>query len=68
MRRMERLEESLRTLVVETSTRLPPDVKRAMSAALGAVLEFYQGRTLADRPDGSRRVRVMSLAMPHRRR
>jgi hypothetical protein len=39
-----------------------------MSAALGAVLELYQGRTRTDRPDNSRQVRVLNLAMPHRRR
>jgi len=41
---------------------------RAVTAALDAVLEPYRGRSLADRPDGSRRVRVMSLAVPHPRR
>jgi hypothetical protein len=40
---------------------------RTVHAALDAVLEPYRGRALADRPDGSRRVRVMSLAVPHRR-
>jgi DNA-binding MarR family transcriptional regulator len=39
---------------------------RKVTAALDAVLEAYRDRTLADRPDGSRRVRVMSLAVPHR--
>lgn len=39
-----------------------------MTDALRAVLEPYRGRTAANRPDGSRRVRVMSLVMPHRRR
>jgi hypothetical protein len=38
-----------------------------MIAALDVVLEPYRGRALADRPDGSRRVRVMSLAVPHPR-
>ena len=40
---------------------------RKVTAALDAVLEPYRDRTLADRPDGTRRVRVMSLAVPHRR-
>jgi len=40
---------------------------RMVTAALVAVLEPYRGRALADRPEGSRRVRVMSLAVPHRR-
>ena len=39
-----------------------------VTAALRAVLEPYRSRTRADRPDGSRRVRVMSLAVPHKRR
>lgn len=41
---------------------------RKVTAALAAVLEPYQERALADRPERSRRVRIMSLAMPHRRR
>jgi DNA-binding transcriptional ArsR family regulator len=41
---------------------------QAVSAALDAVLEPYRGRVRADRPDRSRRVRVMNLAVPHRRR
>jgi DNA-binding transcriptional ArsR family regulator len=40
---------------------------RTVTAGLGAVLERYRNRALADRPDGSRRVRVMSLAVPHRK-
>lgn len=40
---------------------------REVTAALASVLEPYRGRALGDRPDGSRRVRVMSLAVPHRR-
>src|SRR5262249_48110233 len=34
--RMDRLQESLLGLVVETSSNLPPDVRRAMASALGA--------------------------------
>lgn len=37
----------------------------AMTAAIDAVLEPYRGRARADRPEGSRRVRVMSVAVPH---
>jgi len=37
-----------------------------VTAALTAVLERYRGRTLADRPDGSRRVRVLNGVVPHR--
>jgi Bacterial regulatory protein, arsR family len=40
---------------------------RNVAAALTAVLEPYRGRVLADRPDGSRRVRVMNMVVPHRR-
>jgi DNA-binding transcriptional ArsR family regulator len=39
---------------------------RKVTAALAAVLEPYRGRTLADRPDDSRRVRVMNVVVPHR--
>jgi DNA-binding transcriptional ArsR family regulator len=41
---------------------------REVTAALDAVLEPYRDRALADRPDGSRRVRVMTLVVPHPRR
>jgi DNA-binding transcriptional ArsR family regulator len=40
---------------------------RTVVAALAAVLDPYRGRALAARPAGSRRVRVMSLTVPHRR-
>jgi hypothetical protein len=39
-----------------------------VTAALAAVLEPYRARALADRPDGTRRVRIMNLVFPHRRR
>jgi len=41
---------------------------RTVTAALAAVLDPYRGRVSADRPDGTRRVRVMSMVFPHRRR
>jgi DNA-binding transcriptional ArsR family regulator len=41
---------------------------RAVTEALADVLEPYRGRALAERPDGSRRVRVMNVVFPHRRR
>jgi DNA-binding MarR family transcriptional regulator len=47
---------------------LTAEEARQVTAALGAVLEPYRGRTRADRPDGSRRVRIMNLLSPHRRR
>jgi DNA-binding transcriptional ArsR family regulator len=40
----------------------------AVTNALAAVLDPYRGRVKSDRPAGSRRVRVMSLAAPHRKR
>ena len=40
---------------------------RTVTAALDAALEPYRDRSVAGGPDGSRRVRVMSLAVPHRR-
>lgn len=40
---------------------------RKVVADLATVLEPYRGRALTDRPDGSRRVRVMSLVVPHRK-
>jgi len=41
---------------------------RAVTNALAEVLDPYRGRAIAARPEGSRRVRVMSLAAPHRKR
>lgn len=38
-----------------------------VSAALAAVLKPYRGRVRADRPNGSRRVRVMNMVVPHRK-
>lgn len=38
---------------------------RNVTAALDAVLEPYRDRARADRPDGSRRVRVMTMTVPH---
>jgi DNA-binding transcriptional ArsR family regulator len=40
---------------------------RKVTAALAAVIAPYRGRVHADRPDGSRRVRVMNMVVPHRR-
>ncbi|MGH2892941.1 MAG: ArsR/SmtB family transcription factor [Solirubrobacteraceae bacterium] len=39
---------------------------RKVTAELAAVLEPYRSRALANRPDGTRRVRVMNLVFPHR--
>lgn len=46
---------------------LTAEETRTLYAAFAAVLEPYRDRALADRPERSRRVRVMSLAVPHRR-
>lgn len=37
-----------------------------LTAGLAALLEPYRGRSLADRPAGTRRVRVMNVVVPHR--
>jgi DNA-binding transcriptional ArsR family regulator len=41
---------------------------RNVTAALVAVLEPYRSRTLADRPDSTRRVRIMNIVFPHPKR
>jgi DNA-binding transcriptional ArsR family regulator len=38
-----------------------------VTAALSAVLEPYRDRKIAARPDGSRRVRITNMVVPHRR-
>jgi hypothetical protein len=47
---------------------LTAEETRKVTADLAAVLETYRGRALADRPDGARRVRIMNMVSPHRRR
>jgi DNA-binding transcriptional ArsR family regulator len=54
------------TYLANADLWLTVDETRKVTAAIEAVLEPYRDRALADRPDGSRRVRVMSLAVPHR--
>jgi hypothetical protein len=39
-----------------------------VTAAFSAALEPYRNRTLADRPDESRRVRITTMVVPRRRR
>jgi DNA-binding transcriptional ArsR family regulator len=46
---------------------LTAEETRNVVAALAAVLDPYRSRTLADRPDGTRRVRAMNVVFPHRR-
>ena len=47
---------------------LTAEETRAVADALRAALEPYRGRTLATRPEGSRRVRATSMVFPLRRR
>jgi hypothetical protein len=46
---------------------LTPEETRDVTAALAAAVEPYRERTLDNRPDGSRRVRVTNVVVPHRR-
>jgi len=56
------------TYLGNTDLWLTVEETRMVTAALAAVLERYRGRALADRPDGSRRVRIMNMVSPHPRR
>ncbi len=47
---------------------LTADEARTVIAALRAALEPYRRRAVAGRPAGTRRVRVMNLVTPHRKR
>lgn len=38
---------------------------RELTAAIVALLEPYRGRSRADRPAGTRRVRIMNTLFPH---
>lgn len=51
-----------------TDLWLTAEETRAVAAALAAALEPYRKRALADRPGGTRRVRVMNMVFPHRGR
>ena len=53
--------------LANTDLWLTAEETREVTAALAAVLDPYRDRALADRPDGTRRVRIMNLASPHRR-
>jgi DNA-binding transcriptional ArsR family regulator len=44
---------------------LTAEEARSVTAGLADTLEPYRGRSLADRPDGARRVRVMNMVVPH---
>jgi DNA-binding transcriptional ArsR family regulator len=54
-------------LLANADLWLTAEETRKLTAALEAVLEQYRGRSLADRPDGTRRVRIMNMVFPHRR-
>ncbi len=47
---------------------LSAEETRSVKAALVAALEPYRGRSLADRPDSTRRVRIMNMVFPHPKR
>jgi DNA-binding IclR family transcriptional regulator len=54
--------------LANTDLWLSADETRAVTAALAAVVEPYRKRTLGERPDDTRRVRVANMVVPHRRR
>lgn len=54
--------------LASTDLWLTVEETRAVTAALGAALERYRARTPDDRPGDSRRVRIMTMAVPHPRR
>jgi DNA-binding transcriptional ArsR family regulator len=47
---------------------LTPKEAREVTAVLGAALEPFRDRNLRNRPDGTRRVRVMTMLTPHPKR
>lgn len=51
-----------------TDLWLTADETRTVTAGVAAALEPYRNRALADRPDGTRRVRVTNMVVPHRAR
>ena len=55
------------TSLTNSDLWLTVEETRKVTAALSGVLEPYRGRALADRPDGTRRVRIMNMVSPHRR-
>ena len=54
--------------LLSTDLWLTVEETEKVTAALSAVLEPYRERRIAARPDGSRRVRITNLVVPHRRR
>jgi DNA-binding transcriptional ArsR family regulator len=53
--------------LANTDLWLTAEETRAVTAALSAVVAPYRDRTLGERPDGSRRVRVTNVVVPHRK-
>ncbi len=51
--------------LVNADLWLTAEETRKVTAALAAALKPYRSRALARRPEGSRRVRVMNLVVPH---
>jgi DNA-binding transcriptional ArsR family regulator len=54
--------------LANTDLWLTAEETRQVTEAFAAVLAPYRGRALADRPESSRRVRIMSVVSPHRKR
>jgi DNA-binding transcriptional ArsR family regulator len=52
--------------LTNTDLWLSVEEARHLGAALAAALEPYRGRAIGDRPDGTRRVRVTNMIVPHR--
>jgi DNA-binding transcriptional ArsR family regulator len=46
---------------------LTAEESQQLKAGLAAVVDPYRNRAVADRPDGTRRVRVTNLVVPHQR-
>jgi DNA-binding transcriptional ArsR family regulator len=53
--------------LVNADLWLTVEETRELTAALAAVIGPLRNRTLRDRPNGSRRVRVMTVVTPHRK-
>jgi DNA-binding transcriptional ArsR family regulator len=53
--------------LANTDLWLTAEETRAVTAALSAVVAPYRDRTLGARPDGTRRVRVTNMVVPHHR-
>ena len=54
--------------LVNADLWLTAEETRNVNAALAAVVEPYRDRALRNRPDGTRRVRVTNLVVPHTRK